>query len=161
MKLEYRGIDETRKMFFDANRLHGAAVQETAQKIAEDLARGLRKNAPTWRGTLKQAITAYSSMQGDTATGVAEADTNYAAAVDEGTGVQGPKGQRYFPDPTSPDLVAWAAAKGWSSAHDLAYIIWVKGTRPKKFFEKTVTTFLDKAVHDGGAFYMKRVFGGK
>ena len=116
--------------------------------------------APTWRGTSKKSITASASMEGQTAIGSALMDTKYAAAMDEGTGVAGPKGKRYFPDVTSPDLIAWAAAKGWD-VHDLAYRIWVKGTTPKLVFERVTDTFVGKAIHDGGAFYMKTVFGGK
>lgn len=143
MEFEIEGLDKTIDVLYAMT----VGIQPLAEKMVGDLADkaavGMRSRVPTWRNELKNSITAKTARSGTTVIGEAKTGVPWAAPIEVGTGPQGPRGQRYFPPVEN--VRAWAEAKGLD-ARDVAYNIYIKGTKPHYFAAETAKELIQNDV---------------
>ena len=137
IEIDVSGLEETTDAIYQMNLGVGKNMSTMVGNLTQDMAEGMRGSVPTWSGELKGSIDSEITEKGSVTVGVAKASADHAAPVELGTGKLGPKGTRYFPNPTN--INAWAVGHGFKSGWHLAAVIYyvTGGTKPTYFARET------------------------
>lgn len=128
MNIQFKGVDSLIQKFGKS----APIVDEACKRIMDTgclmLEANVKENTPVDKGLLRKSITHKVFKQADTWNGIVGTNLNYAPFQELGTGIYGPMKRAIRP--VRAKMLAWKKGGQWYFARS------VKGTPPKKMFEK-------------------------